>query len=102
MEICENHTLCRITNGKQTKKKTISILKRGAYMLEDKTQMTLYFMECLTADYEKKLACITKELIKKDCQHENVLTAEKQRIIFVLDLLYKAIEEIQKLEGVKI
>ena len=87
------------TNGTRNTSETIKVSERGANLPKDKIGLMLYLMDNICSDYERKLACLTKELIEKECQHEEILIEEKQNIISALNAVYTAIDNIKIVEG---
>lgn len=69
-------------------------------MLDDKKELILYLLDKLVCEYEKKLACLTKEMLRPNCEHEKLLMAEKRNIISALESITNAIDDIQIVEGV--
>lgn len=96
---CKTDRIITQFQGVRLEYEKITILMRGANMLKDKRELILYLLDNLTQEYEKKLACLTQEILRKDCEHEDILTQEKQNIIIALKSIYDAIDNIQIAEG---
>ena len=95
----EKHKKGSKSNGTYSTTETIKVSERGADLPKDKIGLMLYLMDNICSDYERKLACVTKELIEKECQHEEILMEEKQNIISALNAVYTAIDNIKIVEG---